>query len=126
MISNINLFYLYYNRTTKSGGLPNLSYIKRKPEPLGTEFKVATDGLSGMMAWLEIQEGKERMPKKDFFIELGATAGCVMRGVKNGEKYESESDNNESTKKTFGWEIVGLAPSKHVQVWVEQATIVVL
>ena len=99
MISNINLFYLYYNRTTKSGGLPNLSYIKRKPEPLGTEFKVATDGLSGMMAWLEIQEGKERMAKKDFFIELGATAGCVMRGVKNGEKYESESDNNESTKK---------------------------
>ena len=82
--------------------MPNLSYIKRKPEPLGTEFKVATDGLSGMMAWIKIQEGKERMAKKTFFLELGATAGCVMRGVKNGEKYLSELselDNNESQKR---------------------------
>ena len=57
-----------YKRTTKSGGLPNLSYIKQKPEPLGTEFKVANDGLSGMMAWIEIQEGKERMAKKTSFL----------------------------------------------------------
>ena len=27
-------------RTTATGGLPNISYILRKPEPLGTEFKV--------------------------------------------------------------------------------------
>ena len=27
-------------RTSKTGGLPHLSYIKQKPEPLGTEFKV--------------------------------------------------------------------------------------
>ena len=59
---------MYYKRTTKSGGLPNLSYIKRKPEPLGTKFKVANDGLSGMMAWIKIQEGKERMTRKDFFF----------------------------------------------------------
>jgi hypothetical protein len=27
-------------RTSKTGGFPNISYILRKPEPLGTEFKV--------------------------------------------------------------------------------------
>ena len=44
-------------RTTKSGNLPNLSYVERKPEPLGTELKVAMDGLIGKSIWLEIQEG---------------------------------------------------------------------
>ena len=44
-------------RTTKSGNLPNLSFIKRKPEPLGTEFKVAMDGLTGKSLSLETQEG---------------------------------------------------------------------
>ena len=44
-------------RTTKSGNLPNLSYVERKPEPLGTELKVAMDGLIGKLLWLEIQEG---------------------------------------------------------------------
>lgn len=28
-------------RTSKTGGLPTLSFILRKPEPLGTEFKVS-------------------------------------------------------------------------------------
>ena len=41
---------------------------------------------------------KGKNDKKRFFLELGATAGCVMRGVKNCEKYESESDNNKSSR----------------------------
>ena len=45
-------------RTTKTGNLPNLSFVKRKPEPLGTEFKVAMDGLVGKTVSMEIQEGK--------------------------------------------------------------------
>ncbi len=66
-------------RTTKSGCYPNLSYIARKPEPLGTEFKVVCDGLSGHITYLETQEGKHRMSKKEYFKELGATASCVAR-----------------------------------------------
>ena len=31
----------YVPRTTKTGGLPTISFILRKPEPLGTEFKVS-------------------------------------------------------------------------------------
>ena len=58
-----------------------MSYIKRKPEPLGTEFKNLVDGLSGQMIWLEIQEGVDRMSKKEF-SNLGGTVACVIRGVK--------------------------------------------
>ena len=45
-------------RTTKAANLPNLSFVKRKPEPLGTEIKVAMDGLVGKSLAMEIQEGK--------------------------------------------------------------------
>ena len=60
--------------------MPNLSFVKRKPEPLGTEFKCVVDALSGAMLWLEIQEGKERMANKEH-QNLGSTAGCTLRGV---------------------------------------------
>ena len=42
----------------------------RKPKPLGTEFKNIVDGLTGVMLWLEIQEGKDRLRKLDY-NELG-------------------------------------------------------
>lgn len=45
-------------RTSKNGGLPNISYIIRKPEPLGTEFKTVCCQSTGVMIWLEIQRGK--------------------------------------------------------------------
>ena len=53
----------------------------RKPEPLGTEFKTIVDGLSGIMLWVEVQEGKDRMAKHQHTSELGGTAACVVRGV---------------------------------------------
>lgn len=34
-------------RTTKAGGLPHLSLIARKPEPLGTEFKTVACAITG-------------------------------------------------------------------------------
>lgn len=45
-------------RTTKNGGLPNISYIIRKPEPLGTEFKSVCDPVTGVVTHLEIQRGE--------------------------------------------------------------------
>jgi len=51
-------------RTTKGGGLPHISYVIRKPEPLGTEFKTAADPATGIMLALEIQEGKTAMDAK--------------------------------------------------------------
>lgn len=38
---------------------PKISWVPRKPEPLGVEHKCTADALSGMMLFLEICEGKE-------------------------------------------------------------------
>ena len=39
----------YRPRTTATGGLPNISYVARKPKPLGTEFKNCADGETGIL-----------------------------------------------------------------------------
>ena len=85
------------HRTTKTKNLPILSYVIRKPEPLGTEFKNIVDGVTYIMMWLELQDGKERMRKKEYSSELGGTAACVLRGVKSTESCqqfpETRDDN---------------------------------
>jgi hypothetical protein len=53
-------------QTTKKGGLPNISYIQRKPRPLGTEFKDTCDALTSMMLHLEIQKGEEAQQEMEF------------------------------------------------------------
>ena len=56
----------YLSEQLQRVGCQNLSFIKRKLEPVGTEFKNLVDGLSRQMIWLEIQEAVSRMPKKEF------------------------------------------------------------
>ena len=62
-------------------GMPHLSFIIRKPEPLGCELKTIADGVSGVMLRLELQEGKIPMSKKAGRRLLGATTSCTMRLV---------------------------------------------
>ncbi len=69
-------------RTTKFGGLPNLSHINRKPEPLGTEFKDIGCAVLGVLLVLEIQRGKEGMKSMTYNSTIGATAGCTLRLAK--------------------------------------------
>jgi hypothetical protein len=96
----------YRPRTTSTGGLPNISFIKRKPEPLGlylcfvftftyfstnifilfyflvllgTEFKVVACPKTGCLLHLEIQRGKAGMASQKYQQELGATAACTLR-----------------------------------------------
>ena len=45
-------------QTTSKGGLPHLSFVDRKPEPLGTKFKNVACAITGIMLALEIQRGK--------------------------------------------------------------------
>ena len=66
-------------RLDKFGGLPNLSFIKRKPKPLGTEFKTVCDTKTGVMRFMEIQEGKEAMRALPLAREMGVTAACTLR-----------------------------------------------
>jgi hypothetical protein len=66
-------------RKDKLGGLPNISYIQRKPKPLGTELKCVAEAATGMMVHLELQEGKDAMRKARFSPEQGVTAACTIR-----------------------------------------------
>jgi len=68
-------------RTTKLGGLPNISFILRKPKPLGTEFKAMACAKRRIMLHLEIQRGKDGMKPTKYFKEFGATAACTLRMV---------------------------------------------
>jgi hypothetical protein len=65
----------------KSGfsGLPHLSYIKRKPKPLGTELKIVCKGNMGMCFFIEIQKGKVVMARKKWCRQYGATTACTVR-----------------------------------------------
>ncbi len=66
-------------RTTATGGLPNISFIMRKPKPLGTEFKSTACSITGVMRCLEIQRGKVGMSVQKYNASLGATVGCSLR-----------------------------------------------
>lgn len=66
-------------RTTKTSLLPVLSWIFRKPKPLGTEYKNAADTLTQVTLFLEIQRGKQAMKQLPFFGEVGSTAACTLR-----------------------------------------------
>lgn len=59
---------------------PHLMFVKRKPEPLGAEFKNIGDALSGMILNMEITKGKAELIKPKFWSkENGATAATTMR-----------------------------------------------
>ena len=88
----------YKPRKDKTGGLPNISYIQRKPEPLGTEFKSVCCGVTGIMLHLEIQRGKGEMDKRsEYFVEFGATSSCAIRCMKAtvncGQNLENHTTN---------------------------------
>ena len=42
-------------RTTAKGNLPHLSYIFRKPEPLGNEFKTFDYSVTGALLFIEVK-----------------------------------------------------------------------
>ena len=65
------------------GGLPHLSFIKRKPQPLGTELKSLCEGTMGMCLYIEVQKGKVRMARKKWAPTMGATTGCTLRLLEN-------------------------------------------
>ncbi|CAB9527834.1 unknown protein [Seminavis robusta] len=68
----------YKPQTTKTGNIPHLSYIDRKPEPLGTELKTVACSKTGVIIYAEIQEGAIAMNKKRH-AKLGGTISCSIR-----------------------------------------------
>ena len=69
-------------RTTAKCNLPHLLYIFRKPEPLITEFKTIAFYVTGALLFIEVQRGKEGMKNSRYQKELGVTAACTKRMMK--------------------------------------------
>ena len=59
--------------------IPFLSFVERKPEPLGAEIKVLADGNTGAFLNLELQEGAEAHEKHQWYDEYGHTTACSLR-----------------------------------------------
>jgi len=64
-------------------GMPAKVKIQRKPIGIGMEFKGVADGMTKIMCFLELQEGKEEMINKDYYDEYGASTSVVLRCTKN-------------------------------------------
>ena len=89
----------WHPRTTAlGGGLPNISYIIRKPEPLGTEFKTTACPITGCMLHMGIQRVKEKTKEKQYNREISATAGCIIRILES-----SHDDGLPHGVKTYAW-----------------------
>ena len=66
-------------RTTTTGGMPNTSFILRKPEPLVTELKTARCAKTRVMTRMEIMRGAKGMKEMPLQIELGGTVAYTVR-----------------------------------------------
>lgn len=61
---------------------PHRMFVRRKPEPLGTEMKTLGDAQSGLLLKLEIVRGKAEIVKPKFYDpknNVGATAAQTLR-----------------------------------------------
>ena len=59
---------------------PHRMFVRRKPEPLGVEFKNIGDALSGIILYQEITKGKAELVKPKYYSkEVGATAATTLR-----------------------------------------------
>ena len=120
-------------RKTAKGNLPHLSYILRKPEPLGNEFKTVSCSVTGALLFIEVQRGKEEMKDSRYQKELEATAACtkqMMEATKGiGQKSKKEGtkdcflfDNWFASKKAaeakmeLGAELIGMVKTNNNQL----------
>ena len=62
-------------KTSKLGGLPNITFEPRKPVPLGTMFKNGAECITGIIAFQDIVMGAEVQQRKKYFGENSVVPG---------------------------------------------------
>jgi hypothetical protein len=81
-------------KTSKLGGLPNYTFEKRKPVPLGTMFRNGVECITGMIVFQDIVQGAESQHRKEFHgdnssmpngCKISAHTAEVMRQVKGAK-----------------------------------------
>ena len=107
------------------GGLPHMSWVKRKPEPLGLELKTICDGETGVMLFIEMQEGAIRMARRPHTDTHSATTACTMRlidgvGPTDGKKRTVYGDSwfmsvatRDALKERYNYHAVGSIKTAH-------------
>ena len=87
-------------RTTAKGKLPHLSYILRKPEPLGTELNTSVCSVTGYLIFIEVHRGKEGRKSRKYHLRLGDTESCTKR-MTEATKGIGQRDIEGATKDCF-------------------------
>ena len=84
--------------TIEKGDLPKLSYILRKPDPLGKYFNKVACSITGDLLLIEVKRGKEGTNHSNYQKDLGSTADCTKRmseATKGmGQKYRKGATND--------------------------------
>mmetsp|Transcript_17760 Transcript_17760/g.41335 ORF Transcript_17760/g.41335 Transcript_17760/m.41335 type:complete len:194 (-) Transcript_17760:706-1287(-) len=106
----------------RGGRLPHLSFVPRKPEPLGVELKMCCNATTGVMLFGEICEGKERMPLKKYEEKYAHTVATTLRLIEPyantdraiyGDSWFASVRNTVALKKEFGLYFVGDVKTAH-------------
>ena len=92
-------------RTTATSTLPNLSFINRKPEPLGSEFKATCGTKVGNILKLEVQRGKVGMVNAKYNKKYGATTGCTLRLTEATQYCGTRSNERKMAAQNFKSEL---------------------
>lgn len=61
------------------GAAPHLTYLPRKPTPLGVMMKTLVCALTGILLCCEIDKGKDVMSKEKYRAEWGHTTATTLR-----------------------------------------------
>ena len=96
------------------GNLPNVSFISRKPQPLGTKFKVVCDSRTGIMIYVEIQRGKDGMSDAKYNKTMMKTAACTARLI---EGTRTEEEALEPTRNEISNEVEGTKDTYYADAW---------
>ena len=70
-------------QTYLEGFNPHESFVGRKPENTGVEFKSLHCSISGILLWCEFEEGKIAMKKKKYRNKVKHTVAVQLRGVED-------------------------------------------
>ncbi|MGL5936847.1 MAG: hypothetical protein ACRCZI_14630, partial [Cetobacterium sp.] len=56
-------------KTSKRGGLPNITYEPRKPVPLGTQFRNGVECYTGCIVFQDVAQNAEEQHRKEYFYQ---------------------------------------------------------
>ena len=87
-------------KTTAKGKLSHLSYIFRKPGPLGMDFNTVSCYVTWGLVLIEIHINKEDTNNSKYHIQLGTTADCTKR-MMEATKEIGQRDVKVGTKDFF-------------------------